>query len=211
MQMQTTTTSPPLSHVSIKQLLTFLRTCFTGFNMLTIGMCGAHGTGKTTLLQELSPYLTVSELSRTMRDMWEKFGIADFEKLPPDVRATFQRYAILRQIEREDAQQNGFITDRTVMDNLGYTKLSTDMTESELLMYEALVRERVKKYSHFIYVPIEFEAENEFLRADVSSRQEFAKIVESYLEEWFTPGQYLIVRGSLEDRVAQVLQFLGIS
>jgi len=188
--------------------LTVYTDFFSIIGMLTIGMCGAHGTGKTTLLTELTRHLDVPELSRTMRDLWEKFGISDFEKLPPDVRATFQRYAILRQIEREDGAKNGFITDRTVMDNLGYTKLSTDMTESELGMYESLVRERMQRYSHFIYLPIEFAAEDEYLRADVSTRQQFATIVETYLKHWFEPGQYLIARGSLEERVRQVLDFV---
>jgi len=177
--------------------------------MLKIGLCGAHGTGKTTLLQELKKYLEVPELSRTMRDMWGQFGIADFEKLPADVRSTFQRYAILRQIEREDAATEGFITDRTVIDNLGYTKLSTDMTESELGLYEALVKERVSHYTHFVYLPIEFDAENEFLRADVSTRHQFAEIAEGYLSQWLKPHQYLIARGSLEERVKQVLEYLG--
>jgi len=171
-------------------------------------MCGAHGTGKTTLLKSLIGQLEVTELSRTMRDMWEGFGISDFEKLPQDVRLTFQRYAILRQIQREDDSKSSFITDRTVMDNLGYTKLSTNMTESELGMYEALVKERIQKYTHFIYVPIEFEAENEFLRADVSTRKRFASIVESYLSKWFKPTNYLVVQGSLEERGAQVLNFV---
>ena len=99
--------------------------------MYKIGLCGSHGTGKSTLAKLIADEFKVPYISRTMRDMWEQFGIADFEKLPGDVRKTFQYYAVLNQIEREETEgKEGFITDRTVVDNLGYTVLSSELIQT---------------------------------------------------------------------------------
>jgi len=177
--------------------------------MYKIGICGAHGTGKSTLLEALNQELKLPVIKRTMRTLWENFGIENFEKIPPDIRANFQKYALLNQIDREDNEgKNGFISDRTVLDNLAYTKLNADMSQSDFRIYERLVKERLKNYTHFIYLPIEFEVAPERLRADIGSRHEIAAIIEAYLSKWFQAGAYLVARGSVEERVQQVKQFL---
>jgi deoxyadenosine/deoxycytidine kinase len=177
--------------------------------MYKIGICGAHGTGKSTLLEALNQELKLPVIKRTMRTLWEKFGIDNFEKIPADIRANFQKYALLNQIDREDNEgQDGFISDRTVLDNLAYTKLNADMSQSDFRIYERLVKERLKNYTHFIYLPIEFGVEPEHLRADLGSRHEIAAIIESYLAKWFTSGDYLVARGSVSERVQQVKEFL---
>ncbi len=177
--------------------------------MYKIGICGAHGTGKTTLVNELNKELQLPIIKRTMRTLWEKFGIDDFEKIPADIRANFQKYALINQIDREENEgKHGFITDRTVLDNLAYTKLNADMSQSDFRIYERLVKERLKNYTHFIYLPIEFEVEQEHLRANIGSRRQIADIIENYLQAWFTKGDYLITTGSVESRVNQVKLFL---
>lgn len=144
-----------------------------------------------------------------MRTLWERFGIDDFEKIPADIRANFQKYALMNQIDREEEEgMYGFITDRTVLDNLAYTRLSADMSQSDFRIYERLVKERMKNYTHFVYLPIEFEVEDEPLRANVGSRQDVATIIEDYLNKWLEPNNFLIVKGSLEERVKQVSAYL---
>jgi deoxyadenosine/deoxycytidine kinase len=178
--------------------------------MLKIGFCGAHGTGKTTLARITAEKFNLRMLERTMRDMWEKFGISDFEKLPGDVRKTFQYYAVLTQIEREEqADIGGFVTDRTVLDNLGYTVLSAEVTETEKKIYEALVKERLKNYTHLIYVPVEFKAEYEFLRADPGSQKSLEEILEGYLQQFFPKNNYLRVTGSIDERTEKISQYIN--
>lgn len=178
--------------------------------MYKIALCGAHGTGKTTLVKILAPKLNLLLLDKTLRTTWEHFGVSDFEKMPSDVRTTFQNHLLIKQIEREDNEGGaGFITDRSVLDFLGYTILSSDMSGSEFKLFEQLVKERLKNYTHFVYLPVEFEAENEVLRANVETRQEFAQIVEEYLEKWFEPGQYLKATGSVEDRLKQIQNYIN--
>ena len=55
-----------------------------------IGLFGSHGTGKSTLAKEVSNYFKIPLIDKTMRDMWQKYGISDFEKLPRQARKVFQ-------------------------------------------------------------------------------------------------------------------------
>lgn len=182
----------------------------TRMPMRKIGVCGAHGTGKTTLITQLNQDLGLPLLTRTMRTMWENFGVADFEKLPTDIRANFQKYALLFQIQREEAAGSaGFITDRTVLDNWAYTKLSSDMSQADLAIYERLVRERLQHYTHLIYLPVEFEVAPEPLRANINSRSQIARILEDCLASWLKPTDYLVATGTLTERLTQVRTYLG--
>ncbi len=179
-------------------------------SMYKIGFCGAHGTGKTTLVEILAPELNLLSISGTIRSTWQNFGVTDFEKMPSDARSVFQNYMLLKQIEREDIEgKDGFVADRTVIDILGYTVLSASMSESQLKIFEQLVKERLKSYTHFVYTPIEFEAENEHLRANVSTRAQVDKIMKSYIDKWLVPENYLIATGTVEERVQKVKNFLN--
>lgn len=176
--------------------------------MLKVGLCGAHGTGKTTLLEIIAKEYSLTPVKRTMRDMWERFGISDFEKMPTDVRTMFQKYSVLNQIQQEDKTNSDFITDRTVVDNLGYSYLSSNMSGADLQMFEQLVKERFRNYTHFIYFPVEFAAENEYLRANIDSRERLDGIFRDFLEKNFK-NSYLSVTGSVEERMKQVKEYLN--
>jgi nicotinamide riboside kinase len=175
---------------------------------LKIGICGAHGTGKTTLAKEIHNLFGTPIITNLMRSFWEQNGVADFEKLPKDIRTIFQKESLLKQIEAEEKYFSGFITDRTVLDQIAYTKMSSNMIGVEFEIYEQLCKERLKSYTHLIYLPIEFESEQESLRADIKTRVECAQIMKSYLDKWM-PEQYTIISGEFDERVNQVKKLLG--
>lgn len=175
--------------------------------ILKIGICGAHGTGKTTLAKEVHNLFGTPIITNLMRSFWAQNGVADFEKLPKDIRTIFQKESLLKQIESEESYITGFITDRTVLDQIAYTKMSSNMIGVEFEIYEQLCKERLKSYTHLIYLPIEFESEQEILRADIKTRKECAEIMKTYLDKWM-PGQYTTISGDFEDRVKQVKDLL---
>jgi adenylate kinase family enzyme len=174
--------------------------------MLKIGICGAHGTGKTTLAREIAEIYNLPIISQLMRNFWQEYGVMDFEKLPKDVRTTFQKESLLRQIDAEDSTDD-FVTDRTVLDQIAYTTMSSNMTGVDLAIYEQLCRERLERYTHLIYLPIEFDVEAEFLRADINSRDELAVIMKDYLDKWFK-GRFIEITGTLEERKTKLKEIL---
>jgi adenylate kinase family enzyme len=181
---------------------------FNKTKVLKIGICGAHGTGKTTLAKEVHSIFGTPIITNLMRNFWQENGVSDFEKLPKDIRTIFQKESLLKQIESEEGYVEGFITDRTVLDQIAYTKMSSNMIGVEFEIYEQLCKERLKSYTHLIYLPIEFDSEQEFLRADISTRGECANIMKGYLDKWI-PGKYTVISGDFESRVAQIIKLLS--
>jgi deoxyadenosine/deoxycytidine kinase len=182
-----------------------------------IGICGSHGTGKTTLANLIAKEFNFRIIQKTMRNMWENYGISDFEKLPPEVRKIFQYKAILKQIQVEDETNDNFVTDRTVLDNLVYTELVSKLSETDLNLYKALVKERLKTYTHLIYIPVEFVATSEHLRANLDSQKEVESLFRNYFYDKKTSEHFglndsinfLEITGTLEERMQQVREFLG--
>ena len=194
-------TQKPIATVETQPLI-------TSNKILKIGICGAHGTGKTTLAKEVHKLFGTPIITNLMRAFWVENGVADFEKLPKDIRTIFQKESLLKQIEAEESYDTGFITDRTVLDQIAYTKMSSNMIGVEFEIYEQLCKERLKSYTHLIYLPIEFESEQELLRADINTRQECANIMKSYLDKWMT-GKYILISGDFEQRVEQIRKILN--
>lgn len=175
--------------------------------MYKIGICGAHGTGKTTLTRLISDTFQIQSLANTTTNFWPKIGVNNFELLPSDVRTVLQNHLLLNQIEAEDQQLASFVTDRTVIDYLAHTILDTTKSASELSIYKTLVFERLKSYSHIIYCPIEFEVEKRKLRADLTKRDDIDKLILNFLEQNYS-NKFLKVTGSVENRMNQIQEFV---
>jgi deoxyadenosine/deoxycytidine kinase len=179
--------------------------------MYKIALCGAHSTGKTTLGKPLSENLELNFLTNTMRSIWQEFGISEFEKLPADIRSTFQKIALNKQIELENSYENkGFITDRSVIDYLCYTQLSSNMSGADLQLYTNLIAERTKNYTHFIYFPIMFEGVYESLRANLDSRETFSNLALENIQKLVPQNKLLIIKNlDHNQRLEEVLKFVS--
>lgn len=176
---------------------------------MKIILTGAHGTGKSTLVQPLATEYKLPVLQRTVRTFWEDNGVRDFELLPSDVRAIFQKHLLLNQLDKENTLwEQGFITDRSVLDYLGYAVVSSSMAKIDLDLYKALIRERLLQYDYIIYLSVEFPAEPEYLRANPQSQTEIAEVLEQYLNLWLAPEQYCVARGSVDQRIETIKNFI---
>ncbi|MEY3470951.1 MAG: hypothetical protein RLZZ223_301 [Candidatus Parcubacteria bacterium] len=176
---------------------------------MKIILTGAHGTGKSTLVEPLASEYDLPVLQRTVRTFWEDNGVKDFELLPSDIRAIFQKHLLLNQLDKENSLwEQGFITDRSVLDYLGYAVVSSSMSTTDLDLYKALIRERLLQYDCIIYLPVEFPAEPEYLRANPQSQKEVAQVLEDHLNLWLSSEQYCIARGSVEERLEQIKSFI---
>jgi deoxyadenosine/deoxycytidine kinase len=178
---------------------------------MKIILTGAHGTGKSTLVKPLAQEYNIEVLQRTVRNFWEDNGVNDFELLPSDVRSVFQKHLLLNQLKKESLLwEQGFITDRSVLDYLGYAVVSSAMSKTDLNLYKALIRERLLQYDYIIYLPVEFPAEPEYLRAHPKSQEQVAQVLEEHLQLWLNQEQYCIARGSVEERLEQIKSFIQL-
>jgi hypothetical protein len=159
----------------------------------------------------LNKHLKLPVLSNTIRDFYKRNTVSDFEQLSPSIRAAFQKELLLNQINREESELGGFITDRSVIDYAAHTELDSDMSQTDKLMYFRLIQERIKSYTHVIYIPPMFKAEDEHLRADMGKQDSIANIMEHFARDW-TPAKkfYVIKNKDLEKRVEECLAFINI-
>jgi len=170
-------------------------------------LCGSHGTGKSTLVDTLSKMYEIAPVQHVARSYWDEIGVYRFEYLPPSIRSITQKDLLLRQITQEDKlMHQGFITERSVLDMLAYTYVSSDMRESDWHLFEQLVKERVQYYTYIIYTPIEFQINPQRNRASGALQQDIADIIERYLENWDI--SYLRVTGNVRERIEQIEEYL---
>jgi hypothetical protein len=82
------------------------------------------------------------------------------------------------------------------------------MSKTDLDLYKSLIRERLLQYDCIIYLPVEFPAEPEYLRAHPKSQEQVAQVLEDHLQLWLKQEQYCIARGSVEERLEHIKSFI---
>ena len=146
---------------------------------MKIGLTGTHGTGKTTLVQELrktfydynvyeSParHLTALPLFRTNKD-------AD------DISQTVITGACAAHLMMNE----NTLADRTLFDYFAYSDYSVNVKDQEKI--ERTFKEAVEKYDLVCYVPIEFEMAEDGVRLkDQEYRQAIQDRILFYLKKY---------------------------
>jgi len=167
-----------------------------------IALVGAGSTGKTTvfnlLKSELSGYSFVNESTRTVAEYGFKINEEGGDTTQLAV-SSFHLKSLLRL-------QNT-VYDRSYMDLVVYTSLLSKVSKETFYFIDNIYQEVKNSYTHYIYFPIEFDAVQDGVRSiDEMWRQEVDRKFYLNLKELEQP--YLIVTGSPEERVKQVLNFI---
>ena len=157
---------------------------------MKIALIGTHWVGKSTTLEALSIEPQIKEVARQLLSEW-------YEQWTEE----FQRAVLKKQIQAENAHSK-FITDRSVWDNLAYTRYI-----SEDLYQELLPIARQQKYDLLFFIPIQFPIQDDWLRPQ---DEQFQKDIQDILlkilkEEWL---RYYEVMGYLDERVSYIREVL---
>lgn len=180
-----------------------------------IGVCSSHGTGKTTLVNDLASALQIPVLRSDLKKYWEEWGVTDFTRLPSQVRSVFQ-FLLLERFSNDRAEQikinNSFVADRTPFDFWGYTQVESDMSveQKESFRQHIMTSLLIHNFSHIVFIPPEFDMVNETNRGSIYTQKAVADATKDLLFRTFPVDQIVIVSGNPEVRVNQVLQFLDI-
>jgi nicotinamide riboside kinase len=172
--------------------------------MSKIAIIGSHGVGKTTLIQRLKLlYPELNFIDEVARDLQLKYGKSTRD-MNAEERSQFQIEAMQIQIDQEKARKD-YISDHCAISYLPYsTKLPV---YNEL---KAKIRDQylpILKNLHIIYIPIEFDLENDGLRFATDEYQQYIdETLIGLLHKYNL--KYITVTGTIEERLEQIGQII---
>jgi predicted ATPase len=120
---------------------------------MRIALCGASGTGKTTLAKWLSEQYGFKLNPVGSRSVSKAMGFdKSYDVDKAGKRTEFQRRLLIEKTTWE-RDHDSFVTDRTTLDNLAYTTMhAASDVDSETLNQ---VLKGMRRYTHVIYCPSE--------------------------------------------------------
>ncbi len=176
--------------------------------MKKYALCGAHGTGKTTILKDLENALILEH------DISPIFNTSNARKLFElgvkinDSGDDFVQYVVQASHVSRFAEKNWF-ADRCVIDGFAYMEaawrkklISTKCWDVVYTLMDAFI----PLYTQIFYVPIEFKMEDDGIRkVDTEYQEEIDTYIKHVIKNC---NNVTIITGSREERRAKILEKL---
>jgi len=175
---------------------------------MKIAFTGAHGTGKTTLLNKLKhepmfnlEYEYIDEITRRMTKKGLKIneGGDDMTQL------------LIMNSHVSNILKDKSIMDRCALDGVVYTRCMYEKGQiSDWVMdFAEKVHERlIGEYDYIFYLTPEFGVEDDGVRSvDVGFQRQILKLFEQYILECEVPVIHLT--GSVENRIKQIKESIN--
>ena len=167
---------------------------------MKIGFCGTMSVGKTTLvnalkeLPEFKNYSFRTERSKYLMEM----GI------PLNTDSTYKGQLVFAAERAAELMQENIITDRTIIDVMAFSNLSTSMKDYEKFHLNSALYHLIREYDILFYVsPEGVEIEDNGVReTNAEYRTAVDKTIKSIV------GMYrkntITIKGSVKERIEQV-------
>jgi hypothetical protein len=164
---------------------------------MKIAFCGAHGVGKTTIVQDLTPYCPDLKI-------YDGVGRKIITKKQNWSRRRTQRYFNWHFATYHFFTKN-FITSRTIYDTWAYSRLTVDPWFNYRLHNWCI---KSIYYDYVFYLPIEFPLEFDGIRYEGEEFQaQVDKEIKMILDFFHIP--YHTITGSHSERLSKVLYMIG--
>ena len=179
---------------------------------MKIGFCGTISVGKTTLvnalreLPEFADYHFATERSKYLRDL----GI------PLNTDSTLKGQLIFLAERASELLHKNMITDRTVIDVMAFSHLSTTIPFFISADLNKAVSELIRDYDYIFYVsPEGVELEDNGVRVvDSKYRIKLDKTIKKLLEQhkfkFNTIAGYAELSGTTEERIQKIKQVMSL-
>ena len=176
-----------------------------------VALTGAHGTGKTTLIQALQMRLQSEGYISTITKEAPRL-LCELAETPDFFRRTNntplrQMLIMVKHLNGEQEQcfseAEVVLLDRGLMDHLAYTSyLHKEQLANEGVnsLLEQVVAEHASLYDLIIYIPIEFLPKDDGIReGDNGFQADIDKLILSFLQK--NELNFLKVEGTVEERL----------
>ncbi|MFH1575526.1 MAG: ATP-binding protein [Candidatus Nealsonbacteria bacterium] len=168
---------------------------------MKIIVAGSHSVGKTTFAKALSEKLGLNYIYDVVREEAVPKGFIINENTPPEI----QFWLAARQWELETLTPQDWIADKSLFDYVVYGELVLKDEKVKEVIKELI--ERNAKYDFVFYLPIEFPMENDGVRSpDLGFQKNIDTRYRAYLDKLGV--KYIILSGSVEDRVNQAISHI---
>ena len=174
---------------------------------MKIGFCGTMSVGKTTLvkalkeLPEFKNYTFRTERSKYLMEM----GI------PLNTDSTYKGQLVFAAERAAELMQKNIITDRTIIDVMAFSKLSTSMQDYEKHHLSSALFHLIQEYDYLFYVsPKGVKIEDNGVReTDAEYRMAIDREIRSIIG-MYCRKKAITISGTTEERIAQVLYSIGV-
>jgi len=174
---------------------------------MKIGLTGTISCGKTTLVNELKNhsefegFFISTERSKYLRDL----GI------PLNTDSTLKGQIIFAAERASELMHDDLITDRTIIDVMAFTRLSSTIDSFQKHKFEELASEIISEYDVIFYVnPEGVEIEDNGVReTNPLYRDKINSTILDIISE-YSPKNIHFIHGSLEERVKQIKDYLKV-
>lgn len=178
---------------------------------MRIGIAGSHGTGKTTLAEKLADVLELPLIHEVAREVAREMGLDDLNKLVNnyELARVFQGKILLRQLEKEMEYSQGFVSDRTVIDNLAYWYYYGLARQPDFNKILSRIRGLADScYDVIFFVPVEFPVVYDGFRFVCEPCRNVIEgiIMNELMNLQETP--VFVLRGSVEERLKKALEII---
>lgn len=183
--------------------------------MLKVGFVGAHGVGKTTLVNTICDRLNAAgcsaastpEIPRVICEIAQDRGFFRRANNTPLRQAAILLGQAMTELRFSENRHSVLLCDRTVLDHWAYAKFLFGGAFAEARVEDAVahfVRQHCASYRLILRLPIEFPAEDDGTREeDAGFQVGIDETLVGLLNTWNLPA--VTVRGALDERADAAL------
>ena len=184
---------------------------------MRIAFLGACGTGKTTLVESLYKELRLKPVYNNARNVMSGLGIIDLTDVENTKRALLCESILITRLTKQlELIDEGFISDRSIIDELMYWELDNEKNFPSLtttlkdFVYSFLNK---FKYDLLICIPVEFDLSEKEKNADrLRWVDEHRYLEDEYVKRFYNEEKeklncckkIIMITGSVEERKKQI-------